>query len=111
MWQLTRVEEHLRVSRQRRRSGAVDSSRRMRFCCIILLLLSPTSLFAAEVKGIPSILDADTVRIGAVKIRLSGIDAPETDQICLNANEQLTTCGVVARDRLQTYSGDRDVGV
>ncbi len=37
--------------------------------------------FAAEITGIPRIVDGDTVEIGHVKIRLSGIDAPETDQI------------------------------
>lgn len=41
--------------------------------------------FAAEITGIPRIVDGDTVEIGHVKIRLSGIDAPETDQICLDA--------------------------
>ena len=40
-------------------------------------LLSPVS--AAEVTGVPRILDADTIAAGADKIRLSGVDAPESD--------------------------------
>ena len=40
-----------------------------------LIMASPA--FAAEITGIPRIVDGDTVEIGQVKMRLSGIDAPE----------------------------------
>ena len=41
---------------------------------------------AAEVRGVPQIVDADTVYVGTQKIRLSGVDALETDQICLDSH-------------------------
>jgi hypothetical protein len=33
---------------------------------------------------VPGIVDGDALAIGATRVRLEGIDAPETDQICLN---------------------------
>ena len=45
----------------------------------------------------------DTLTIGATKVRLEGIDAPETDQVCLNANGNRWTCGIDARDQLAAH--------
>ena len=33
---------------------------------------------------------------------MDGIDAPETDQVCLDQKEQVWPCGLAARDRLAT---------
>jgi endonuclease YncB( thermonuclease family) len=71
------------------------------------LLLSATCARAADVSGIPRIVDGDTVEIAATKIRLSGIDAPETDQLCLDAKGGKWACGIAARDELVKYSRDR----
>jgi endonuclease YncB( thermonuclease family) len=43
-------------------------------------------------------VDGDTVQIGSTKIRLSGIDAPETDQLCLDAKGEGWACGLASRD-------------
>jgi endonuclease YncB( thermonuclease family) len=61
-------------------------------------------VFAAEITGVPRIVDGDTVEIGQVKVRLSGIDAPETDQICLDAKGEKWACGIAARDELIRHS-------
>jgi endonuclease YncB( thermonuclease family) len=63
-----------------------------------------SSAFSAEITGIPRIVDGDTVEIAHVKIRLSGIDAPETDQICLDAKGEKWACGIAARDELIRHS-------
>jgi endonuclease YncB( thermonuclease family) len=55
---------------------------------------------AAEISGVPMVVDGDTLAIGATKVRLEGIDAPETDQVCLNAKGIRWTCGIDARDQL-----------
>jgi endonuclease YncB( thermonuclease family) len=36
---------------------------------------------AEEIRGIPRIVDGDTIQIGTTKIRLQGIDAPETEEL------------------------------
>jgi endonuclease YncB( thermonuclease family) len=69
--------------------------------------LTAPPTFAAEVTGIPRIVDGDTVEIGQTKIRLSGIDAPETDQICLDAKGEKWACGIVARDELIRHSNSQ----
>jgi endonuclease YncB( thermonuclease family) len=51
--------------------------------------------------GIPHIVDGDTLIINGIRIRLEGIDAPETDQVCLDAKAARWTCGIEARDRLK----------
>jgi endonuclease YncB( thermonuclease family) len=62
---------------------------------------------AAEFSGVPGVVDGDTLTIGATKVRLEGIDAPETDQVCLNAKGSHWACGIDARDQLASYIGGR----
>jgi endonuclease YncB( thermonuclease family) len=64
---------------------------------------------AAELSGVPRVVDGDTLTIGTTRIRLEGIDAPETDQICLNANGVRWTCGIDAREQLAAHIGGRAV--
>ena len=46
----------------------------------VLSLLCLSSNSFAEVKGIPRVVDGDTIVIGEIRIRLLGIDAPEQQQ-------------------------------
>jgi endonuclease YncB( thermonuclease family) len=64
---------------------------------------------AADLSGVPRIVDGDTLAIGATKVRLEGIDAPETDQVCLNANGDRWACGIDARDQLVAHIAGRDI--
>lgn len=36
---------------------------------------------AGDISGVPRVVDGDTLVVNDIKIRLEGIDAPETDQI------------------------------
>jgi endonuclease YncB( thermonuclease family) len=60
---------------------------------------------ANEIRGVPRIVDGDTIQIGTSKIRLEGIDSPETDQLCLDHEGKRWTCGIEARDRLIQKAG------
>jgi endonuclease YncB( thermonuclease family) len=64
---------------------------------------------AADLSGVPRIVDGDTLAIGVTKVRLEGIDAPETDQVCLNANGNRWSCGIDARDQLAAHIAGRDI--
>lgn len=72
---------------------------------VCLLPLPSINSAAAEEIGVPRILDGDTVQIASTKIRLLGIDAPETDQVCLDREGNKWSCGVSARDELMRHTG------
>jgi hypothetical protein len=55
------------------------------------------------------VVDGDTLVIGAERIRLEGIDAPETDQVCLDRGGARWTCGLTARNRLREHIAGREV--
>jgi endonuclease YncB( thermonuclease family) len=80
------------------------------FAAVLLLAFFASGAHAAEViSGVPRIVDGDTLEIGTTKIRLASIDAPESDQVCLDANRKCWTCGIEARDRLAAHIGNRPV--
>jgi endonuclease YncB( thermonuclease family) len=53
------------------------------------------------------VVDGDTLRIGAARIRLHGIDAPERAQLCAAADGQSYRCGEEATAALVRLLGDR----
>jgi endonuclease YncB( thermonuclease family) len=75
----------------------------LRTICVFAFLAIASIAEAESISGVPRVVDGDTLVVGATKIRLEGIDAPETDQICLNLKGDHWTCGIEARDRLQAH--------
>lgn len=63
----------------------------------------------ADLSGVPRIVDGDTLAIASTKVRLEGIDAPETDQVCLNANGAHWACGIDARDKLAAHIAGKKI--
>ena len=55
------------------------------------------NLFSSHV----TVVDGDTIKLGDIKIRFSGIDAPEINQTCV-ASEGKVACGKISRDILIT---------
>lgn len=78
-----------------------------------IVLLSSVAVggvaLAEEITGRATVLDGDTLRIGEKRVRLSGIDAPETDQSCIDASGKRWLCGIAARDRLSTLIANQPV--
>ena len=64
-------------------------------CSLSSLFLFSNNLFASHV----TVIDGDTIRLGDVKIRFSGVDAPEINQTCV-ASEGKVACGKISRDLL-----------
>jgi hypothetical protein len=78
----------------------------MKLILAVLLLSTVPALGATPtITGIPRIVDGDTVLIDETKIRLSGIDAPETDQVCLDPAGERWPCGVTTSDELIEHVG------
>jgi endonuclease YncB( thermonuclease family) len=62
-----------------------------------------TSIAFAAIVGTASVIDADTLEIRGERIRLVGIDAPESGQKCLDASSKFFRCGANAANALDKW--------
>lgn len=69
----------------------------MRYGLIVLLMLLLPSMVQAKVK----VIDGDSIVVDGVERRLSGIDAPEYNQICFDAKNKEYQCGQMAMSYLK----------
>lgn len=82
---------------------------------LIVLAISAGPLAAiddsggSDLTGQVTISDGDTLRLGAVRIRLHGIDAPEKKQTCRTEQGIDWPCGQFVAARLAEWIGDSDV--
>jgi endonuclease YncB( thermonuclease family) len=76
---------------------------------LIAFALMPFAASAAEIMGQASVTDGDTLAIGTTKIRLHGIDAPKSGQICQGVSGQDYDCSGVATRALRALVKDRTI--
>lgn len=81
-----------------------------------LVLLAGATLLAARLDPLPPRFtgearasDGDSLRLGADRIRLLGIDAPELDQVCWRDDGTEWPCGRAARDHLAALLSHGDI--
>jgi endonuclease YncB( thermonuclease family) len=65
--------------------------------------------FADNLTGQASIIDGDTLEIHGTRIRLWGIDAPESNQLCRSDESLQYQCGAKAANELGTFIARRPV--
>ena len=75
----------------------------------LALLAAAYSPAHADIAGVASVIDADTIEIHGERIRLHGIDAPESSQTCLDLAGREWRCGQAAALALQDLIGRRTV--
>ncbi|WP_445488553.1 thermonuclease family protein [Rhodopseudomonas sp. RCAM05734] len=79
----------------------------------LLLLLACTLPVAAapqdNIVGQASVIDGDTLEIHGARIRLFGVDAPESDQTCHDDDGKLYRCGQKAANDLSDFIGAKTV--
>src|SRR5687768_3149131 len=64
---------------------------------------------AQQIVGHASVIDGDTIEIRGERIRLEGIDAFESSQLCKNAQGKLYRCGQAAALALDKWIAARPV--
>jgi endonuclease YncB( thermonuclease family) len=74
-----------------------------------LILASMPHVFANDLAGQASVIDGDTLEIHGTRIRLWGIDAPESDQLCRNGGREHYRCGQIAANDLDAFIARRPV--
>lgn len=83
-----------------------------RTLCIFLALSLPalsSETEYADIQGVASVIDGDTIEIHATRIRLNGIDAPESAQPCQDARGKTWRCGQKAALALADRIGRQTV--
>ena len=73
-----------------------------------LLFLLAAAASAAAGSGRAVVIDCDTIDVAGERIRLWGIDAPESRQTCVSDREPYA-CGQMATDHLRTLIGQREL--
>lgn len=81
----------------------------LRLILFLATFLSAAPVTANDLVGVASLIDADTLEIRGVRIRLHGIDAPESRQLCTNPSGQQWRCGQQAALALSDRIGRRTV--
>ncbi|WP_209691857.1 thermonuclease family protein [Agrobacterium tumefaciens] len=69
----------------------------------LVFVASISSVNAADITGRASVIDGDTIDIGGQRIRLHGVDAPESAQVCDRANGEPYRCGKEAAFALDSF--------
>src|ERR1700723_1131786 len=76
----------------------------------VSLILMPVSAGSADnLAGQASVIDGDTLEIHGTRVRLWGIDAPESRQLCRGEDSLQYRCGAKAANDLDAFIAGRPV--
>jgi len=75
----------------------------------LLMLLWPLPALADDLMGQASVIDGDTIEIHGTRIRLWGIDAPESTQLCRGEDSLQYRCGAKSANDLDAFIARRSV--
>jgi endonuclease YncB( thermonuclease family) len=76
---------------------------------VLILVITSNGLLADDLRGQASVIDGDTIEIHGTRVRLWGIDAPESTQLCRDDDSNLYQCGQRAANELDAYIARRPV--
>jgi endonuclease YncB( thermonuclease family) len=76
---------------------------------LIFVVAGSTAAISNDLLGRASIVDGDTLEIHGTRIRLWGIDAPESNQLCRGEDSLQYRCGAKAANELAAFIGGQPV--
>ena len=72
---------------------------------VVVSALGAADARSQTIQGVASVIDGDTIEIHGNRIRIHGIDAPESNQICRTRAGQSWRCGQQAANALADRLG------
>jgi len=78
-------------------------------CMVVSLQLGTLSVNAESFSGQVLVLDGDTILMREQRIRLHGIDAPESRQSCWDKLDKIYRCGQISTDQMVSYTNGKIV--
>jgi endonuclease YncB( thermonuclease family) len=75
----------------------------------LALLFSDGVALSDDLSGQASVIDGDTLEIHGSRIRLWGVDAPESTQLCRSEDSERYRCGAQAANDLHAFIASRPV--
>jgi endonuclease YncB( thermonuclease family) len=88
----------------------IDLTKAARNAMVVFVALMPACAAAADnLAGRATVIDGDTMEIHGTRIRLWGIDAPESNQLCRGEDSLQYRCGAKAANDLDAFIAGRPV--
>lgn len=77
-------------------------------CLTLIIAMMALPALAEDLRGVPIIIDGDTLEVDGTRVRLAGIDAPETRQEC-EVSGSAWACGKDAKLVLTNATQGREI--
>ena len=97
------------AQRERTNSGVAVKRQLQHSALAVALATCSTLAWGESYRGVPQIVDGDTLRMGEKDFRLHGIDAPEAGQRCFDEHGKAWPCGDAATQALNRRIGGQRI--
>ncbi|MCP3401954.1 MULTISPECIES: thermonuclease family protein [unclassified Bradyrhizobium] len=94
---------------QRQSELQIITTARISLIACVFIAGTITGAAAGEIVGQANVIDGDTLELHGVRIRLWGVDAPESGQFCRGEDSLQYRCGAQAANALDAFIARRPI--